>query len=577
MEIDAASRGKLKPTNGGRSELAQALLTYRNALVHAGVFSGVMAIVMLAPTIYMLQIYDRVLASGNEDTLWMLTTIVLMAYLIIGALEWARGMLVWSLSVGLDKKLGARVFDAAFVANLKTGRLNAVQPLEDLQQLRQFATGPWLLALFDAPWSPVYVLLLFYFHSALGWFALGGVVMLLALGWLNERASRSHLQKAGELMMASNREADANLRNADVIAGMGMLVNLRRRWAERHQAYVREQSLANVRMTRIQAWNKALRLTMQSLALGLCAWLVLRHEMTAGMMIAGSVLFSRALAPIDQIVGASRHWVHVEDARRRLSQLLETFSLRTGGMDFPRPMGGVLVEQLLAALPDSTQLALRGISFKLEPGETLVVVGASGAGKSTLARCLVNAWQPLRGKVRLDSVPLDQWRPENLGAVLGYLPQDVQLFSGTVAENIARFDMVDELKVIAAAEMAGAHELILQLPEGYQTRLGENGQGLSGGQRQRVGLARALYGKPCLVVLDEPNANLDETGDAMLTQAVVRMKQAGITLILITHKSHILKQADRMLVLHAGAQVDFGPLNEVMARRQRAGSGASRQ
>lgn len=570
------SMRQLLPDNGGGREIAQALLTYRSALVHAGVFSGVMAVVMLAPTVYMLQIYDRVLISGNEDTLWMLTIIVLMAYAIIGALEWARGMVVWSLGVEFDKKLGARVFDAAFVANLKTGRLNALQPLEDLQQLRQFATGPWLLALFDAPWSPVYVLLMFYFHSALGWFALGGVLVLLALGWLNERVSRSHLQKAGELMIASNREADANLRNADVIAGMGMLVNLRRRWADRHQAYVREQSLAQVRMTRIQAWNKALRLTMQSLALGMCAWLVLRHEMTAGMMIAGSVLLSRALTPIDQIVGASRHWVHVKEARRRLSQLLDAFSPQAGGMDFSQPKGGVHVEQLLAALPDSTQLTLRGISFKLEPGETMAVVGSSGAGKSTLARCLVNAWQPLRGKVLLDGVPLNQWQPGSLGALVGYLPQDVQLFAGTVGENIARFNVADESKVIAAAEMAGAHELILQLPEGYQTRLGENGKGLSGGQRQRVGLARALYGKPCLVVLDEPNANLDEMGAAMLTQAVARMKQAGITLILITHKSNILQQADKMLVLHAGAQVDFGSSAEVMARRQRAISSTSR-
>lgn len=568
---------QLKPRKEEGGGLARALLSYRCALVHAGIFSGVIAIAMLAPTIYMLQIYDRVLVSGNEDTLWMLTIVVLLAYAVIGALEWARGMVVWSVSVGLDKKFGARVFDAAFVANLKTGRLNAAQPLEDLQQMRQFVTGPGLLALFDAPWSPVYVLLLFYFHSALGWFALSGVLVLLALGWLNERTSRSHSQKARESMIASNLEADANLRNADVIAGMGMLANLRQRWAERHQTYVREQGLAYARMTGIQGWNKALRLILQSLALGLCAWLVLQHEMTAGMMVAGSVLFSRALAPIDQIVGASRHWVHVQEAGRRLGQLLETYSHRAEGTDFPHPMGGVLVERLLAALPDSRQLALRDISFKLEPGETLVVVGASGAGKSTLARCLVNAWQPLSGKVRLDSVPLDQWRPESLGAVIGYLPQDIQLLPGTVAENIARFDMVNELKVIAAAEMAGAHELILQLPEGYQTRLRENGQGLSGGQRQRVGLARALYGEPCLVVLDEPNANLDEMGDAMLTQAVVRMKQAGITLILITHKSHILKQADRMLVLHAGAQADFGPLSEVMARRQRARAGASRE
>ncbi|MDT7487289.1 type I secretion system permease/ATPase [Citrobacter koseri] len=555
-------------SNGGYSALAQILLAYKHALIHVGVFSGVIAILMLTPTLYMLQVYDRVLISGNETTLWMLTLIVLMMYLFIGALEWIRGLLVWRLSVGLDEKLAPRVFDAAFSANLKTGKLNAAQPLEDLQQLRQFITGQWLLALFDAPWSPIYILVMFYFHSVLGWFALGSTLILLALGWLNERVSRVHLKKAGEMMIASSRGADANLRNAEVIAGMGMLANLRRRWATQHQSYVHEQSLAYARMTKIQGCNKSLRLVMQSLALGLCAWLVLQHIMTPGMMIAGSVLLSRALSPIDQIVGASRHWTNVKEAHRRLSQLLGAFSHQNKGMAFPHPQGAVSVEKLLVAAPGRAQMLLQGINFKLTAGEALVIIGSSGAGKSTLARCLVNALQPLRGRICLDNASLDQWQPEVLGAQIGYLPQDVQLFAGSVAENIARFDNIEEQKVIAAAQMAGVHELILQLPEGYQTQLGDNGQGLSGGQRQRVGLARALYGKPCLMVLDEPNANLDETGDSMLVQAVSRMKQAGITLILITHKPNVIKQADKMLILNAGAQVDFGPPADVMARRQ---------
>ena len=563
------STTNLKPSNTGRGELAEVLLTYRGIFIHVGLFSGVIAILMLAPTIYMLQVYDRVLASGNETTLWMLTLIVLMIYAFIGALEWIRSLLVWRLSVGFDEKLAPRVFDAAFDANLNTGKGNAARPLEDLQQLRQFITGQWLLALFDAPWSPIYILAMFYFHPALGFFALGSTLILLASGWLNERISRSHLKNAGEMMIASSRSADANLRNAEVIAGMGMLANLRRRWAVQHQSYVREQSVAYVRMATLLGFNKALRLVMQSLGLGLCAWLVLEHEMTPGMMIAGSVLMNRALSPIDQIIGASRSWTNVKEAHRRLSQLLDAFPPQDKGMAFPQPTGEVIVEQLTVTSPDRAQMLLQNISFKLAPGESLVIVGPSGAGKSTLGRCLVNALEPLRGKVRLDNVPLDQWQSETLGRHLGYLPQDVQLLSGSVAENIARFDTLDEAKVIAAAQMAGVHELILQLPEGYQTQLGDNGMGLSGGQRQRVGLARALYGNPSLIILDEPNSNLDDLGEAMLAQAIFRMKQARITLVLITHKPNVARQADKMLILKAGTRVDFGPLTEVMARTQK--------
>lgn len=561
--------GKSRPAEGVHGELARALLTYKRSFVHIGVFSGAINILMLAPALYMLQVYDRVLASGNEMTLLMLTVILLGMYALMGALEWVRSLVVLRLGTGFDRKLAPRIYDAAFSANLKTGKLNAAQPLDDLQQLRQFATGQSLFALFDAPWFPVYVLVMFCFHPALGWFALGGTVVLIGVAWLNERVSRPHLKKAGELAINSRRDAGANLRNAEVIAGMGMLANLRRRWAEQHLGYVREQNLASARMAKIQGWNKAMRMAVQSLALGLGAWLVLKNQMTAGMMIAGSILLGRALAPIDQIISASRQWTGVKEAERRLSQLLEDFPPLAKGMDFPRPSGVLVVEQLLAAPPSQTQPVLHGINFKLNAGEALVVIGPSGAGKTTLARCLVNAWPPLRGKVRLDSAPLDQWRPEVLGALVGYLPQEVQLFAGTVAENIARFGEVDEAKVIAAAQMAGVHELILKLPEGYQTHLGENGMGLSGGQRQRVGLARALYGEPCLVVLDEPNANLDEAGDAMLAEAIGRMKAAGITLVLITHKPNILKQADKLLILHAGAQADFGPMTEVMQRMQR--------
>jgi len=569
------------PSSDAHGELSRALLAYKRSLIHVGVFSGVINLLMLAPALYMLQVYDRVLASNNAMTLLMLTLILLGMYALMGALEWVRSLVVLRLGTGFDHKLAPRIFEAAFSANLKTGKLNAAQPLEDLQQLRQFATGQSLFALFDAPWFPLYLLVMFWFHPMLGWFALGGTVLLMALGWLNERLARPHLQQAGELAIAAKRDASANLRNAEVIAGMGMLANLRRRWAGQHLGYVRAQNLASARMAGIQGWSKALRMAVQSLALGLGAYLVLRHEMTAGMMIAGSILLGRALAPIDQIIGASRQWTQVKEARARLNRLLADFPPLATGMAFPQPKGALAVEQLLAAPPEQTknqtQPVLRGINFALAVGETLVVIGPSGAGKTTLARCLVNAWPPLRGKVRLDGAALEQWQPEALGRALGYLPQDVQLFAGTVAENIARFGEVIEQKVIAAAQLADVHELILQLPEGYQTRLGENGLGLSGGQRQRVGLARALYGNPCLVVLDEPNAHLDEAGDALLAQAIARIKQAGVTLVVITHKPNILKQADKLLVLHAGAQADFGSLTDVMQRMQRSAPVKSQQ
>jgi ATP-binding cassette, subfamily C, bacterial exporter for protease/lipase len=561
--------GNARLADQARGELARALLSYKRSFIHIGVFSGVINILMLAPALYMLQVYDRVLTSNNTMTLLMLSLMVIMMYALLGALEWVRSLVVLRLSTGFDRTLAPRVYDAAFSANLKSGKLNAAQPLEDLQQLRQFATGQSLFAMFDAPWFPVYLLVMFMFHPLLGCFALAGTAILMFVGWLNERMTRPHLQQAGFLAITSRRDASANLRNAEVIAGMGMLAHLRQRWATQHLGYVREQNLASARMSAIQGWNKGLRLTIQSLALGVGAWLVLQHEMTAGMMIAGSILLGRALAPIDQLIGASRQWSRVKEAEKRLSQLLAEFPPLETGMDFPCPAGALNVESLTAAPPTQTQPVLRGIDFTLPAGETLAIIGSSGAGKSTLARCLVNAWSPLRGCVRLDDAPMTQWRSEALGARVGYLPQDVQLFAGSVAENIARFGDIDDSRVMDAAQMAGVHELILQLPEGYQTLLGENGMGLSGGQRQRVALARALYDRPRLVVLDEPNANLDQAGDAMLAQVIARIKQAQITCVVVTHKPDILKQADKLMVLHSGTQADFGPTAEVMQRIQR--------
>lgn len=546
------------------NEMLAALTAYKRAFFNIGLFSAVINLLMLAPALYMLQVYDRVLASGNQMTLLMLTLMILGLFGLMGALEWVRSQVVIRLGTQMDMRLNQRVYDAAFEAQLRTGSPAAAQALNDLTSLRQFATGNALFAFFDAPWFPVYLFVIFMFSPWLGLLALGGAVVLMLLAWINQHVSQAPLKAASELSVQATQQASAHLRNAEAIEAMGMLDTLRGRWLAQHTAFLAQQNLASEKTATVSAWSKGVRLALQSLVLGLGALLAVQGQITAGMMIAGSILMGRVLSPIDQLIGVWKQWSSARLAYQRLEALLQCYPARAPRMALPAPRGELAVEQLSASAPGTRRATLANLSFTLPAGQVLGVIGPSGCGKSTLARLLIGVWQPLAGKVRLDGAELSQWDKHQLGPHLGYLPQDIQLFAGTIAQNIARFAEVDADKVLAAAQLAGVHQLILQLPEGYETRLGEGGAGLSGGQKQRIGLARALYGLPAVIVLDEPNSNLDEAGEQALLQAITQLKQHKRTLILITHKPNVLTLTDQLLILREGQLQAFGPTAKVL-------------
>ena len=546
------------------NEMLAALTAYKRAFFNIGLFSAVINLLMLAPALYMLQVYDRVLASGNQMTLLMLTLMILGLFGLMGALEWVRSQVVIRLGTQMDMRLNQRVYDAAFEAQLRTGSPAAAQALNDLTSLRQFATGNALFAFFDAPWFPVYLFVIFMFSPWLGLLALGGAVVLMLLAWINQHVSQAPLKAASELSVQATQQASAHLRNAEAIEAMGMLDTLRGRWLAQHTAFLAQQNLASEKTATVSAWSKGVRLALQSLVLGLGALLAVQGQITAGMMIAGSILMGRVLSPIDQLIGVWKQWSSARLAYQRLEALLHSYPARAQRMALPAPRGELAVEQLSASAPGTRRATLANLSFTLPAGQVLGVIGPSGCGKSTLARLLIGVWQPLAGKVRLDGAELSQWDKHQLGPHLGYLPQDIQLFAGTIAQNIARFAEVDADKVLAAAQLAGVHQLILQLPEGYETRLGEGGAGLSGGQKQRIGLARALYGLPAVIVLDEPNSNLDEAGEQALLQAIAQLKQHKRTLILITHKPNVLTLTDQLLILRDGQLQAFGPTAKVL-------------
>ncbi len=554
--------------NRSGNELRSALAAARRPLVDIGVFSAVINLLMLAPALYMLQVYDRVLASGNEMTLLMLTLMMLGLLALMAALDWLRSVLVTRLGMRLELALQARVHDAAHAAQLRHGQGAAGQAFQDLASLRQFAGGTALFALFDAPWFPLFLWVIFAFHSALGALALGGAVLLVALAWCNEWLCGGPQARAGQLATVASQQAAAHLANAEAVQAMGMLDALRGRWLLQQRGSLALYRLASERAAVVGAWAKGVRLALQSLVLGLGAWLAVNNEISPGMMIAGSILMGRVLGPIDQLMGAWKQWGPAREAYGRLVLLLQAHPPLTDSLRLPAPIGALALHELSAGAPGQARAALRGLGFSLPAGSVLGVIGPSGSGKSTLARVLVGVWQPLQGTVRLDSAELCHWPPRQLGPQIGYLPQDIQLFAGSVAENIARFGPADATKVLAAAQLAGVHELVLQWPQGYETRLGEGGAGLSGGQKQRIALARALYGLPALIVLDEPNANLDEAGEHALLAAIDRLKALQRTVVLISHRANVLTRTDHLLILRDGCLHRFGATAAVLAAQQ---------
>ncbi|MDB5934038.1 MAG: peptidase [Massilia sp.] len=554
----------LNPTN----EIGRILLGFKSTFVTVGTFSAISNLLMLVPSLYMLQVYDRVLASKNEITLLMLTFLMLGAYMFMGGLDLIRSFVMIRVGARFDMQLNKRVYTAAFEQNLKQAGGNAGQALADLTNVRQFLTGNALFAFFDAPWFPVYLIVIFLFEPWLGLFALCGTAVLVMLAYINERVTHKPLAEANSMAIAAGSLATNNLRNAEVIESMGMLPNLMGRWFNMHGKFLHLQAEASEKGGKIAAITKFCQVSLQSLVLGFGALLVLQNKITPGMMIAASILVGRALAPVQQLIGVWKSWATTRSAFERLNSLLENNPSRPAGMPLPKPLGALSVEGVSAAPPGVRNPVIKNLSFAIAPGDVLGVIGASGAGKSTLARLLVGVWPAMMGKVRLDGADIYQWNKGELGPNIGYLPQDIELFAGSVSENIARFGEIDPEKVVQAAKRAGIHDLILHFPEGYDTMLGDGGAGLSGGQRQRLGLARAMYGDPAVIVLDEPNSNLDDVGEAALVAAIVDLRQRGKTIILITHRTSAISVTTKLLLMRDGAVQAFGPTQQVLAALQ---------
>ena len=553
-----------------KNELMDVIRSFKSTFRTIGTFSAIINMLMLVPSLYMLQVYDRVLQSRNEMTLLMLSLIMLGAYALMSSLEFIRSFVLIRLGAKLDMKMNKRIYTAAFEQNLKKGGGNAGQALQDLTQIRQFLTGNGLFAFFDAPWFPIYLAVIFMFDVWLGVFSAVGVILMVALAYANEVVSKKPLAEANTMAIVSNNLATNNLRNAEVIEAMGMLPSLMSRWFKLHGRFLQLQAEASEKSGIVTALSKFVRISLQSLVLGLGALLVIEGKMSPGMMIAGSILLGKATGPIDQLIGVWKQWSSVKSAYERLNELLANNPPRVAGMDLPKPQGAISVEAATAAPPGSKVPVIRGLTFALNPGEVLGIIGPSGSGKSTLARLLVGVWQAAGGTVRLDGADIFQWNKDQLGAYVGYLPQDIELFAGSVAENIARFGDLDSEKVIEAAKYAGVHDMILHFPQGYDTKLGDGGAGLSGGQKQRIALARAMYNNPSLLVLDEPNSNLDDIGEAALVQAINYLRGLGKTIVIITHRTSILSATTQLLLLRDGVAQAFGPRDQVIAALNQA-------
>ena len=552
-----------------RNELSRILWEFRYEFVVAGVFSMIANLLMLTPTIYMLQVYDRVMLSQSMGTLMAVSLITLFFFGVLTFAEWSRSKLLVSSGVRMDELLSKRLFHASYDAYLNPAVKNPSRAFNDLTEVRQFLTGNGIFAFFDAPWAPIYIAVLFLLHPWLGVMAIGFAAVQASLAWWGSNASKPAQAVASKSQQDAGSYLQSKFRNAEVIESMGMLSHLYRRWAEQNTRAMGHALNAQDVSGRVVAWSKFIRYTQQSLALGGGALLVIQGELSPGAMIAANVLMTRALAPIDLMVGTWPGFLSAKEAFVRLRDLLEAHPLRVKNELTMVPKGDVVLKEVVASAPGRKEPILKGISAIMPAGTVTVVLGASGSGKSTLARVLLGIWPHDKGDVLLDGEPILKWDRMGLGPHIGYLPQDIELFDGTIAENIARAGQVVSEKVIAAAEASGLHQMILRFPKGYDTPMGEAGGLLSGGQRQRIGLARALYGEPALVVLDEPNANLDDEGEAALVRAVQVMKAKGKTVVLISHRPGIVGVADRLLILHQGTVQASGPRDGVLAALQK--------
>ena len=548
-----------------KNELSEILLIFKRQFAYVGLFSAASNILLLTPIIYMLTVYDRVIASGSLSTLSMLTVLMILLLMATGGFEWVRSLILIGTSSHLESLLRKRVTDATFKRTLLTGGIvDNAQPLNDLTSLRQFLTGNGLIAFFDAPWFPIYIGVMFLFHP---WFGIAGImagIIMILLTLAAEASTNQLMREANAESSQALASFQSNLRNAEVVAAMGMQEDIRRNHDKLFDSTVYKQIVASRRAGLLASVTKSFRLIVQSLLLGLGAYLALNQEISPGMMIAGSLLLGRALAPIDMLVGSWKGFSVARAQYDRLSELLERIPDTQKPMSLPAPKGRISAEQIAVAPPGSRVPFIRGVNFEIEAGESLGIVGPSASGKSTLARAILGIWPLISGKVRLDGADISAWDREELGPYMGYLPQDIELFNGSIAENISRFKQADPEDIVAAAKIAGVHEMILRQPAGYDTVIGGAGGVLSGGERQRLGLARAVYGRPSLLLLDEPNSNLDDQGEKSLVDALKRIKNEGCTVIVITHRTKILQSVDKMLVMKDGMSIAFGATDRVL-------------
>lgn len=549
-----------------RSELAEVIYLCRSAFKAAAFFSLFINMLMLFPSIYMMQVYDRVLGSNSTSTLLMLTLLAILLFATLGALEWIRSQVLIRVSTRIDLLLNERLYKVLFRQALASGGKSSTQPLNDLLAVRQFLTGNGLFAFFDAPWLPIYVALLFLFNFYFGIVAVISSIVLILLAIWNEKATHDDLNQANQVAVENTNNTARNLRNAEVVHAMGMLPVLMARWQTKQKKLIVLQATASEKGGLISALSKTFRVTIQSLILGLGAWLAINKQISPGLMIGGSILLGRALAPIDIMIGSWKPFLSARTSYARLNELLAHFPEEADRMALPAPTGALSAEQATVVPPNSKVPVIKSVSFAIKAGTSVALIGPSASGKSTLARALLGVWPVAAGAIRLDGADVRQADRSLVGPYIGYLPQDIEMFDGTIAENIARFGDVDANLVVDAAMIAGVHDMILRLPQGYDTEIGASGGALSAGQRQRVGLARALYGNPVLIVLDEPNSNLDDIGEQALAQALLKLKQRQCTVIVISHRMGILSVVDRIMMLNDGTLVLDGARDEVLAK-----------
>jgi ATP-binding cassette subfamily C protein EexD len=552
---------------GTKDELRLALRACKQYFVYAGIFSAAVNLLLLTPIIYMMTVFDRVVSSGSLPTLAMLSLLMVCLLMAMGGFEWVRSMVLISASNRLESILRKRVSNATFKRSLLTGGLvSNAQPVQDLSSLRQFLTGNGLFAFFDAPWFPIYIGVMFLFHPVFGIAGIISGIIMVTLAIIAEKTTGKLMTDANATAIKASAQFQGSLRNAEVVTAMGMAEDVHRKQDALHADVLNKQTEASRKAGMLSGLSKSTRMIAQSSLLGLGAYLALKQEITPGMMVGGSLLLGRALAPIDMLVGSWKGITLARTQYARLNEVLQALPPSAETMKLPAPEGALRAEQVTVVPPGSKNVIVRGVSFALERGEFLGIVGPSASGKSTLARALLGVWPIYAGKVRLDGADIASWNREQLGPHIGYLPQDIELFDGTVAENICRFRQPDPEQIVAAAKAAGVHDMILRLPSGYDTVIGGAGGMLSGGQRQRIGLARAIYGQPSLLVLDEPNSNLDDKGERELVESLRRVKSDGCTVIIITHRTMVLQCVDKILVMKEGAAVNFGPKDQVLAK-----------